>query len=438
MAPLPKHTPPPAPSLPAAASIAPTSFPLEACGPQLEAAVTAVAARTQAAPELIAHHLLTLAAMAAQRLISLRLPTGLTQPVSCYFLTLAGSGEGRSATETLCVGPIRQWHDQMTTTPGGQAILLSPHRAGAHDRYARFARCCGAFAGAVADLLTTSHARSAEARSFCALWDGSIRASSVVGKPAPPRLSVHLVLGAGEGLALLHSADAADAGLIGRVLAVQPASRIGAREFLESDGAPPPPLCELHAALIGLYGREATCESRIIDLNAPARAAWLAFAHEAEAAMASDGLFAAIRPLAGRLAEHAARLAALLAFVENDALTEITPQHLARGVELARYYAAEALRLAGRRGPARAEKELLAALEVWLTRKYAGAEVSLRDVYCCGPGELRSAPVALRAMRQLEMLGFIEPVKASGAQAKGLRWRVAEPAAAGPLQHTAA
>lgn len=368
----------------------------------------------------------------------MRLPTGPVRPVSCLFLTLASSGEGRSATESLCVGPIRQWHDQVMKTPGRAPILLAPQRGGAHDRYARFARCGGAFAGDVADLLTSSHARGAEARSFCALWDGGIRASSAVGTPTPPRLSVHLVLGAGEGLALLHSEDAANAGLLGRFLAVQPASRIGAREFIESDGAPPAALRELHAALIGFYGREITCDARIIALNAPARAAWLAFAQDAEAAMTAEGPFAPIRPLAGRLAEHAARLAAIVAFIENDTLTEITPHHLARGVELARYYAAEALRLAGLRGRVRAETDLLAALQGWLTRKYAGAEVSLRDVYCFGPPELRSVSLALRAMRQLETLGFAEPVKASGALAKGLRWRLAAPGEAVHLQPTAA
>jgi len=430
--------PNPKPASSSSSSAPPAPFPIAACGSAHEAAITAVAARTQAPPELIAHHLLTLAATAAQRLISVRLPTGPVRPVSCWFLTLAGSGEGRSATESMCVGPIRQWHDEVMKTPGRAPLLLSPQRAGAHDRYARFARCGGAFAGAVADLLTTSAARNAEARSFCALWDGGIRAHSAVGTPTPPRLSVHLVLGAGEGRALLHSSDAANAGLLGRFLAVQPASRIGAREFTESDGAPPPALRALHAALIGLYERDITCDSRIIALNAPARAAWLAFARESEAAMTAEGPFAPIRPLAGRLAEHALRLAAVIAFIENDALTEITPHHLARGVDLARYYAAEALRLAGLRGPARAETDLLAALQAWLTRKYAGAEVYLRDVYCFGPGELRAAPVALRAMRQLEMLGFAEPVKASGAQAKGLRWRVAEAGAASLLQHTAA
>lgn len=96
------------------------------------------------------------------------------------------------------------------------------------------------------------------------------------------------------------------------------------------------------------------------------------------------------------------------------------------------------LRLAQLRGRVRAETDLLAALQAWLTRKYAGAEVSLRDVYCFGPPELRSVSLALRAMRQLETLGFAEPVKASGAQAKGLRWRLAAPGAADLLQPTAA
>ncbi|MCC6915629.1 MAG: DUF3987 domain-containing protein, partial [Rhodospirillaceae bacterium] len=107
LAPVPPPVLSPAGRPPHAAAV---PFPVSACGPHLEAAIAAVAARTQAAPGLAAHHLLTLAAMAAQRLVSLRLPTGCTQPISAYFVTIAGSGEGRSAAEDLCVGPVRFWH----------------------------------------------------------------------------------------------------------------------------------------------------------------------------------------------------------------------------------------------------------------------------------------------------------------------------------------
>src|SRR5688572_26943399 len=108
MAPIPKLIPPHPPGRSSRPPVAvpAADFPLDSLGPHLAAAVVAAAARTQAPLELAAHHLLTLAAMPAQRLISVRLPTGPVQPVSCYFLTIIGSGEGRSAAERMCVEPV--------------------------------------------------------------------------------------------------------------------------------------------------------------------------------------------------------------------------------------------------------------------------------------------------------------------------------------------
>lgn len=459
--------PPPAP--PAAASCA-APFPAAACGPRLDAAVAAAAARTQAAPELVAHHLLTLAAMAAQRLIAVRLPTGATQPVSTYFLTIAGSGEGRSAAENLCVGPVRFWQRKFAdaadiyrdaqgrrlerhnirlefgevmefdafvpvkeSAPGGtskpqecDAVFLSPRRAGVddrYDRYARFGRRGGLFAGAPADLLTPSPARRHEAGSLAALWDGGGVVSGAEDKPAAPRLCVHLVAGGSEGIALLRAPEVAEAGLLGRLLVARPASRIGARVFSESDGAPPAELQALHDRLTELYAREATGETRVVGLSEPARRDWFAFAREAEAAMADGGAFAPIRALAGRLAEHAVRLAAVIALLDDADLAELTPPMLARGIALARFYADEALRLTNLRAPALADNDPLAALQAWLERKYAGREITLREIYCLGPPVLRSAAAALKAMRQLELLGVAQCIKQDGAK-KGGHWQV--------------
>jgi hypothetical protein len=442
-----------------------TPFPTSASGPHISAAIAAVAARTQSPPELVVHHLLTLAAMAAQRLVSIRLPTGPVQPVSCYFLTIVGSGEGRSAAENMCVGPVRFWQRRFTdhvTSPRGERMIptrislevipdfhiltpapdvppahaarpfefdqvfLSLRRAGVndrYDRYARFGRRSGLFAGVATDLLTPSPARRAEAGSLSALWDGGVIATGVEGAALSPRLSVHLVAGAGEGLALLRAPEVAESGLLGRLLAVRPASRIGTRSFSEGDGAPPPELCALHDRLTDLYAREATCETRVVALNREARRLWLAFAHEAEAEMVEAGAFAPIRALAGRLAEHAARLAAIIALVDDPDLSELTPTMLDRGIALARFYAAEALRLSALRSPALADGDPLAALQSWLERKYAGQEITLREVYSFGPPVLRSAAAALKAMRQLELLGVAHALKQDGTP-RGGSWQV--------------
>jgi hypothetical protein len=487
MAPNPK--PPSHPAVPAAAPLARPAFPLEALGPPLAAAASAVADRTQAPPELIAHHLLTLAAMPAQRLVSVRLPTGLVQPVSSYFLTLVGSGEGRSAAQRMCLDPVRVWDRRFTAAAamvdekgrplekhsvvidlrapdsdipeteknvlrfgfyapaknGAPApspnsvevgrVFLSPVRsttADRYDRYARFGRRSGLFAGLAAELLTPSSARRNEADSLSALWDGGAVGNGVEGAESAalaPRLSVHLVATPGEGLALLRAPELAASGLLGRLLTVQPASRIGARAFTAHDGAPPAALQALHARLTDLYAREATDDSRVLGLDDAATAMWFAFAAEAEAAMAPGGAYEFIRPLAGHLAEHAVRLSAIIALIEDDALTALTPALLARGIALARFYADEALRLLDVRVPPREGRNQVAALQSWLARKHAGGEITLRDICHAGPPVVRTPAEARRAMREIEMIGLAVRAPRDGAAHgnAGERWTIAAP-----------
>jgi hypothetical protein len=146
------------------------------------------------------------------------------------------------------------------------------------------------FAAVAADVLTPSCARRNEADSLSALWDGRIVTHGIEGAALAPRLSVHLAATVGEGQALLQAPEVKESGLLGRLLAVQPASRIGARTFNEGDGAPPAELHALHAVLTGLYARDATTETRIIPLDADAKEMWFAFARGTEAAMAPAGL----------------------------------------------------------------------------------------------------------------------------------------------------
>ncbi|MGE4064695.1 MAG: DUF3987 domain-containing protein [Rhodospirillaceae bacterium] len=479
MAPIPKPAPSPQ-SAHANASAPPSvprsQFPAGALGPHIGGAASAVAACTQAPLELVAHHLLTLAAMPVQRLVSVRLPTGGVQPVSCYFLTIAGAGEGRSAAERMCVAPVRFWEQrfappaasligmkaidinkdavwpghpdwnpdkpflrirhlgpppQLAAAKPSKAfefdqIFLCPVRSGIndrYDRYARFGRRSGLFAGVAADLLTPSCARRNEAVSLSALWDGRAGLDNF---SLEPRLSLHLVATPGEGIALLRAPEVAESGLLGRLLTVYPASRIGARSFHLGDGAPPPELEALHALLTDLYARQAAMETRVLPLAAPAQETWFAFARECEAAMAEGGAFAAIRGLAGHLAEHAVRLAAITALLEDPSREEIDAPALDRGIALARFYAMEALRLADVPVPLPAGDAIIGALQVWLERKYAGREITLREVYSSGPASLRRSASAERAMRQMELLGLAERLKPAPETHgnAGLRWRI--------------
>jgi len=412
MAPLPKSAPPPTPfaSAPAITLPPPAPFPAAILGPILAPAITAVAAQTQAPTSLIAHHILTLAAIAAQRLICVRLPTGGQRPVSCFFASLVGAGEGRGAAERLIVEAARA----VQPTPRLPNLNLfydprPPRVRDGEDRYRSFVRQAGVFTRHPHDLIAPGAHRRAEAATLCALWDGKVIKSALTGT-SYPRLSAHLVTTARASRAVLGDADLLEAGFLGRLLVAAPASNIGAREFAPAEhDDPPPAFVRLLSYLAELYEKPPTAATRIIGFSKDAAAAWLSYARETEEALRAGGPLAPLRVFAVHLPEHAARLAAIVALMNDGALTEITAAQLETGLALARFYTEERLRLAGDAAPDLSEVEKEDLLREWLQRKHEGKVVTLRDLCRTGPNEIRNVDAMYKLMRRMERLGIVQP-----------------------------
>lgn len=415
MAPNPRPIHPSGPSGPHVddTRLAPPAFPTDALGPTLAAAVTAVAAQTQAPTALIAHHILTLATVAAQRLIALRLPTGALRPVSCFFVSLVGTGEGRGAAEKVIIESVREWEraaeKQAKRLLPSQCLNLfaDPRLSQKSDRYRNFTRQPGLFARHVSEVVQTGAQRRTEAASLCALWDGKVVHQTF--GPAFPRLVVHLVTPPRGGRGLLRDADLEDAGLLGRLLVAAPASTLGARTFHAAENDDPPPA--LRAALSVFtdgYTQSLTAEARVIGFAPDAAARWFAYAQEVEAALAPGAALAPIRAFAVHLAEHAARLAAVAAWVEDAALTELNVAHIESGIALARFYTQERLRFCGRGGSTLDEHEQEDVLREWLERWRVDKVVTLRDVCRSGPREVRDVDTAYKLMRRMERSGLVQ------------------------------
>jgi len=442
----------PLPATPALA--ARPTFPTTTLGPHLASAVTAVAARTQAPPELVAHHILTLAAMAAQRLISIRLPTGAQRPVSCFFVSLVGVDEGRGAAEKLIVDAARLWerafedeypmrvlkHVDEGADTGVKRPAPLPHlnlfydplAFQREDRYRTYMRQSGFFARHPHDLIQPGAFRRAEAATLCGLWDGKV-AKPALSSPVFPRLALHLVATPRAGRAVLGDAGLDEAGLLGRMLIAAPAPCIGARTFTAAENDDPPPDFEKLLAYLGeLYEKPATTHARVIAFSPAAAARWLAFARETEEALASGGAFARIRAFAVHLPEHAARLAAVVAFMNDCGLEDLSEAHLENGIALARFYAEERaslLNLAPVLTPG--EKEDL--LREWLQRTHPDEVITLREMCRKGPPELRDADTLYKLMLRMEGEGIVHAADDSFQGANAPRrprvryaWRVGE------------
>ena len=91
-------------------------YPLDALPAPLYAVVTEVQGFTQAPPALVASSCLAVLSLVIQGLVNVRRAPQLTGPVSCYFLTVADSGERKSETDSRFLAPVRQWEAEQLET----------------------------------------------------------------------------------------------------------------------------------------------------------------------------------------------------------------------------------------------------------------------------------------------------------------------------------
>jgi hypothetical protein len=82
-------------------------------------------------------------------------------------------------------------------------------------------------------------------------------------------------------------------------------------------------------------------------LTDKARENWIAFHDVVERDLADDGSLRPIRPFGAKMAEHAGRLAAVLATYADPDAIEVDGHAMSCGIALAQHYAAERLRLQG-------------------------------------------------------------------------------------------
>jgi len=109
------------------------------------------------------------------------------------------------------------------------------------------------------------------------------------------------------------------------------------------------------------------------------------------------------------LPEHAARLAAVLAIIENPAATEVSAELMIAGTTLTDHYALEALRLFGA-SQLDPDLRLAKSLYEWLIHSWPEHLVSLPDIYQSGPNAIRSKKTAKKIVSILVEHGYLSPV----------------------------
>jgi hypothetical protein len=273
---------------------------------------------------------------------------------------------------------------------------------------------------------------------FNTLWDGeAIRRSRVLtGAAFLPgrRCSVHVMMQPVVADKLFGDHMLDGIGMLARTLLVAPESTAGTRLFREVPDACRATLAAYNARLELLLDRPLTTstndsqvlEPPVMTLASDAAALWVQFHDYAEAALAPGGTFRPVVAFGAKLAEHAGRLAAMLALYADPDTMEVSGEAMACGIALAQHYAAELLRL---QGSASVSPDLrLAQRLLGWWQDQPGGVCHLAQIYQRGPSALRDAGTARRIINVLASHGWVVKLDAGveldGAMRKEA-WRLA-------------
>ena len=464
-------------------------FPIDALGQALGDAARAIVDKVQCADGLAASSILAAASLAGQAHCDVIIPaTGAPKPLSLFLVSVAATGDRKSSADAEASWPMRQREKKLREIYEGASIdyrhakraydtALAKAEKGADDRYEVEAalRAVGDEPQApLLPILTTDeptieglaklfekgqpslglfsdeggaflggHALASEHRlrtmaALSSIWDGSpirrIRAGDGASILLGRRLALHLMLQPEASRGLLADAMAADQGLLSRILVCAPASRAGARFqkplaattelALRRYGARLLELLEKPTPLIP--GTVNALEPHRLQFDVQAAAAWGRLADEIEKKLGAGGEYEPIRGFANKLAEHAARIAGVLALVDNPDAREIDAEPLGRAAAIVDFYASEALRLFEAGGVSaeilQAEK-LLQWLETW-----PEASIALVPIYQKGPRSIRDKQTAKKVVKVLEDHGWLTKLEGGGHHVAGRTvreaWRI--------------
>lgn len=255
------------------------------------------------------------------------------------------------------------------------------------------------------------------------LWDGTpidrVRsqdgASILVGR----RVSLHLMMQPGVAGGLLGDDGMVDQGFLSRVLVAAPDSTAGTRFELGRQISPnsQPALDRYTHVLQNLLEKPLPLASdKQNELDPPAlvlaptaQSKWLEYCDHIEGNINSDGELESVRGLACKMPEHAARLAGVLALIENRDAASINVNLMENAFALCDYYLAEALRLFGSASVS-PETKLAEQARRWMLERWPEEHISLTDILQHGPTQIRENPTAQAVIALLTDYGHLMPV----------------------------
>lgn len=446
-------------------------YPIDELGEVLGSAAKSLQRVIQAPDAVCGASVLAAASLAAQALADIEID-GRTYPTSLWMLTVAGSGERKSAVDSEAMRAAREYEKELAKS---NELEQRAHTA----QLAEWdARCTAAKADAkkkkgmgladaleeigpappppllprivvadftaegLAKLLTAGwptvgaftdeaalvfggHGMTKEtvartAGTLCKLWDNGtldrVRAMDGATKLYGRRMALHLMAQPVIAERALSDDVLAGQGFLARCLLAWPQSTAGTRlyraEGLDGDAAlarMASRLGQLHRTPMPLAeGEEQELKPPPLRLSPDAKQAWMQLHDAIEVELRPGGRFTTVQPWANKTPEQALRIAGVLTMVDGGSFV-IEVDTMARAAELALWHLNEAVRLAG---TAELSPEIrdAEALLLWC-HETGRRHLHSRDALRNGPNRIRDTKRFKQAMTELERTGWAEYVE---------------------------
>jgi len=462
----------------------PEPFPVDALGDVLNKAALAIMDVIQSPAAVCGNSLLAGAALAVQGHADIVID-GRTLPVSSYFATVADSGERKTATDDAALRPhakrqraLREIYGQeieehaislaawkksreevlsskrnktmqakvdalreLGPEPQGpvDAVLMveEPTYEGLVKAMATGWPSMGLFSDEGGRFLG-GHGMNQDnqlktAVGLSKLWDGSPISRTRGGDGNillyGRRLSVHLMIQPAVSALLFGSDLLMGQGLLSRFLVTWPESNIGKHRYRESNLAETPAMRRYFGRLLDILeaslplaeGTRNELAPRQLPLSPAAKRIWIGF-HDHVSGLCGEGKeLHAVKGLAAKGAEHAARLSGVLTLVNDLQAGAVALAEMEAGIELAQFYLGEALRLFD---AAADNPDLILAEKCLAWARNRGCPLTLPELYQFGPNQVRDKETANRIVTILEKHGWLLQIP-DGAEVAGKRRRLA-------------
>lgn len=439
-------------------------YPIDALGPVLAGAARRIHEVVQAPAALCGQSILAAASLAAQPHADV-VVDGRREPLSLFLITIAESGERKSAADRVALQAHRDYErsqlDQYRDDMQMHEIALTAHEAavraaskgkdagairaaledvgppptaplnpiflvptptleGIHKLYATGRPSLGLFHDDAGEFLG-GHAMNSENRIKSAaglsrLWDvgefDRVRAGDGATKYFGRRLAMHLMIQPVIAESVLSDDVLTGQGLLARTLLAWPDSTIGHRPYVEVDLTADAALASYRRHISALLTREPVLragtvnelEPRALTLTADAKRVWIAVHDAIEADQKDGGMFASVRAWASKSPAQTLRIAGVLTLIEDPDAGVIHAEAIERAALLVQYHLAEAVRIVGTTSVP-VEIRNAEALRDWCHREritYLHSGSALQF----GPASIRTAAAFNAAIEVLERTGW--------------------------------